>query len=271
LVLAARSAFLRLRALCPASTDGKEIRRNEIALLESVLVSTINRHPKTRPPSHRIHSIWIRPLPGVTYCLESKLSTERPVQTADVAPITGRRVIFVLEPFSFPSGGVAVIYQHAEILAENGIPAYVALPRQPAEDFYGSRARLIIHHGKLPFRRGDIFVIPEGFPAYVKALMATPVKRLMFCQNQYYLPFTNDPGSGFAEFGVHGLIASSQTIGDFFRDVYGLTDIPLIPCAVDPAIYSVASRKRRQVAYMPRKLPAEAAFIQAVFRRRHQR
>jgi len=193
------------------------------------------------------------------------------VQTADVAPITGRRVIFVLEPFSFPSGGVAVIYQHAEILAENGISAYVALPRQPAEDFYGSRARLIIHHGKLPFRRGDIFVIPEGFPAYVKALMATPVKRLMFCQNQYYLPFTNDPGSGFAEFGVHGLIASSQTIGDFFRDVYGLTDIPLIPCAVDPAIYSVASRKRRQVAYMPRKLPAEAAFIQAVFRRRHQR
>jgi len=94
--------------------------------------------------------------------------------------MTGRRVIFVLEPFPFPSGGVAVIYRHAEILAMHGIPAFVALPQRPPVDFYGSRAPLIIHQGRLPVKAGDIFVIPEGFPTYVKALAAAPVKRLMF-------------------------------------------------------------------------------------------
>lgn len=185
--------------------------------------------------------------------------------------MTGRRVIFVLEPFPFPSGGVAVIYRHAEILAMHGIPAFVALPQRPPVDFYGSRAPLIIHQGRLPVKAGDIFVIPEGFPTYVKALAAAPVERLMFCQNQYYLPFGADPKAGFAEFGVHGVIASSDTVSGFLRDVYGLTDVPVIPCAIDTAIFSPGSAKRRQIAFMPRKLPDDSAFIQAVFRRRHTR
>jgi glycosyltransferase involved in cell wall biosynthesis len=186
--------------------------------------------------------------------------------------MTGRRVVVVLEPFPIPAGGVAVIYRHAEILAECGIPAYVALPERPPTDFYGSHAPLLVHHGRLPVQAGDVFVIPEGFTAYVKALTRAPVKRLMFCQNQYYLPFTADAGAGFAEFGVHGVIASSEAVRRFFSEVYGLTDVPLIPCAIDTATFAPGPvRRRRQIAFMPRKLPDMAAFIQAVFRRRHGR
>jgi hypothetical protein len=38
-----------------------------------------------------------------------------------------RRIIFILEPFEFPAGGVAVIYDHVDILSLNGFNAFVAL------------------------------------------------------------------------------------------------------------------------------------------------
>ena len=185
--------------------------------------------------------------------------------------MTDRRILFFMQPFPFPSGGVATIYRHAEILAEHGFPAYVTLPEKPPVDFYGSHAPLIVHGGNMPVGPGDIFVVPEGYPEIVAALKSTPAKRLMFCQNQYYLPFTPDPRAGFAEFGVHGVIASSDAVRAFFGDVYGLTDVPFVPYAVDPAIFAPVPEKRRQIAFMPRKLAQDIPLICAVFQRRHQR
>jgi glycosyltransferase involved in cell wall biosynthesis len=158
-----------------------------------------------------------------------------------------------------------------EILNAHGFTAFVGLRRKPATDFYGTNAPLLIHDGHLRVQPGDVFVIPEYCPHLVKALMCTPAKRLMFCQNQYYLPFTSNPRAGIAEFGVHGVIASSQAVHEFFRDVYGLADLPLLPYAIDTARFAPSGRKKRQIVFMPRKLPEDAAFIQSVFRRRHTR
>ncbi len=185
--------------------------------------------------------------------------------------MTDRRILFVMQPFPFPFGGVATIYRHAEILAEHGLPAFVTLSEKPSVDFYDSHAPLIVHGGNMRVGPGDIFVVPECFPEIVAALKSTPATLLMFCQNQYYLPFTPDPRAGFAEFGVHGVIASSEAVRAFFRDVYGLTDIPFIPYAIDAAIFAPAPAKRRQIAFMPRKLTQHIPFIRAVFQRRHRR
>ncbi|MCZ8165867.1 hypothetical protein [Silanimonas sp.] len=48
-----------------------------------------------------------------------------------------RRILYVAEPFVFPSGGISVIYQHAATLAKNGFRASVALTTRPERDFYG--------------------------------------------------------------------------------------------------------------------------------------
>lgn len=182
-----------------------------------------------------------------------------------------RRIVFVTEAFPFPSGGVAVTYRHAEILAAHGFNAMVALPAKPSVDFYASKAPLLIHGGALSPEAGDIWVIPEGFRSYVEVLSQSPVTRLMLCQNQFYLPFGAHPRAGFSEFGVDGVIVTSESIRDFFALVYGLENVPLIPCAVDPAVFRPAPVKALQVAFMPRKLGDEAAFIQAMLRRLHPR
>lgn len=132
-------------------------------------------------------------------------------------------------------------------------------------------APLTVHGGALRTDPGDIWVIPEGFSRYVDALRPAPVRKLMFCQNQYYVPFPVQPGPGAAELGVNGYIASSVEVQRFVADVYGLSDVPLIPCAVDPNRFAPAAQKKLQVACMPRKLADDAAFVQATFWRMHPR
>jgi glycosyltransferase involved in cell wall biosynthesis len=181
------------------------------------------------------------------------------------------RIVYLLEVFPDIAGGVATIYRHVEILNAHGFTAFVGLRTKPKTDYYEINAPLLIHGGYLEVRTGDVFVVPECFPHLARPLMGTPAKLLMFCQNQYRLHFTSDPRAGIAEFGVHGVIASSQAVHDFFRNVYGLADLPLVPYAIDPARYAPTGRKKRQIAFMPRKLPEDAVFIQSVFRRRHAR
>lgn len=184
-----------------------------------------------------------------------------------------RRIIFILEPFAVPFGGAATVYRHVEMLTKMGLPAYVALPQKPKFDFYQTTAPLLIHGGNLQalqVRTGDILVIPEVFTDQATTLTSTPAKCLMFCQNQYFLQFTIDARAGIAEFGVHGIITSSIAVQSFFNDVYGISDLPLIPYAIDPKLFRIAD-KRRRIAFMPRKLPEDAKFIAAAFKRRHPR
>src|SRR5262249_41893634 len=155
------------------------------------------------------------------------------------------------------------IYRQVEILNAHGFKAFVGLPKKPVTDFYGTTAQLLIHGGRIQVQQGGIFFIPQGFPPEGRGFIGTPARTLLFFQNQYYLPFTCDPSAGIAEFGVHEVIASSEAVRDFFRDVYGVADVPLLPYAVDPQRFRPAAQKKRQIAFMPRKLRADARFIEA--------
>lgn len=196
--------------------------------------------------------------------------------------MSDRRIIYVLRPKSFPFGGAKGIYRHVEILHAHGFPAFVALHRKPRIDFYESKAPLLIFGSffmrsrasiQRAVRPGDIWVIPEAYMSYIRALSVTPAKRIMICQSQYSLPFTADPLAGLAEFGAHSLLVTTESQMQFFRDVYGRADdVSYIQgYEVNPAIFSPASQKKRQIAFMPRKLPADAPFIQATFKRRYPR
>ena len=180
-----------------------------------------------------------------------------------------RRIIYFLRPWDFPAGGVATIYQHVEILAQNGYQAFVALSHKPNIDFYNSNAPLMIHGGKIEFKKGDIYVFPEQFIDYMEALKYAQARKIMFCQNQYYLPFSTNSKLGFKEFPVDSLLVSSKSIGNFMRDVYGLIDVPCIPYAIDRNFY-ISKKKKRQIAFMPRKLPNDAAFIENTFKRKYK-
>jgi glycosyltransferase involved in cell wall biosynthesis len=180
--------------------------------------------------------------------------------------IHSRRILFLLKPWGIPSGGTATIYKHVEILIENGFNACVLLSKKPSVDFYESSAPVLIHNNVINYQPSDIFVIPEGFTDYLETLKNWPVRKVMFCQNQYFLPFSNDPLLGLKEFPVDNIIISSEAIRAFMKNVYGTDNFSLIPYFVDPKKF-YPRKKIRQIAFMPRKLPFEAKFIQAAFKR----
>ena len=181
--------------------------------------------------------------------------------------MNNRRIIYLLKNNDMPVGGAAVIYEHVEILHENGYHAFVSLPSLPLKDLYKSRAPVLIQNGNLVWERGDIFVFPEAFPDFMKAFKDVPVKKIMFCQSQYNLPFyIGYQGDFYSEYLVNGLIISSKSIGKFIEEIYGLSNIPRIPCSVDSTIF-FPKEKKRQIAYMPRKLGKEAIFIESIFKR----
>ena len=196
-----------------------------------------------------------------------------------------KRLIFFLEPLLFPAGGQAAIYRHVEILRAHGIAAFVATRKKPRVDFYKTNAPLLIYGSRFlrlnygngflrnwqlrrKVRPGDVWVIPETCPDILRVLKNTPAKLILFCQNHFFLRFGHDPTTGIPEFGADKIVASAKSIRDFFRDVYDL-DVPFLQTyAIDDRIFS-PSVKKRQIAFMPRKLPKKAVFIQAVFKRRH--
>ena len=180
--------------------------------------------------------------------------------------MSSHRIIYLLDAAIAPAGGFAVIYKHVEILSENGFNAFVGLPRKPDMDFYKSKAPLLIHNDNIIIEKGDIYVIPEPFQNYMEALKRFPCKKIMFCQNHYYLPFTENSNLGFSEFPVDRVLISSQSIASYLESVYGLKNLPLVPYSIDNK-FSPAANKIRQIAYMPRKLPDDAKFIQASFKR----
>jgi len=175
------------------------------------------------------------------------------------------RIIFFLAPFTVPFGGVATILDHVRLLSQNGISAWVAMPEQPTLDFYQTDAPTIVYRESLGVSEADICVFPEGLLGYNQALKGRPARRLMFCQNQYYLPFSARPELGFSEFHLDGVIASSIAVQSCLQDLYGLENIPLIPYAINPSAYAREANKKRQIAFMPRKLGDYVPFIQATF------
>jgi hypothetical protein len=122
----------------------------------------------------------------------------------------------------------------------------------------------------MDFREGDIYVIPEGFSDYMQALKNAPVRKVMFCQNQYYLPFSSNPHLGPSEYFVDNIIVSSEAIRNFMKEVYGISDVPLIPCAIDTKLFFSSPKKLRQITFVPRKLKTDAIFIEAIFKRMYK-
>jgi hypothetical protein len=176
------------------------------------------------------------------------------------------RIRYLLPPFDKPFGGVATTHRHVAWLAAAGFDAAIALPAPPPRDFYGLGAP--VEYGFAP-RAGDRLVVPEGAISLLDSFVGAPVRRLMFCQNQYYLPFGADPTRGIAEFGIERVFGSSVAVRDFFRDVYAL-DIPIVPYSIDPSAY-VPGPKTRAILLMPRKRGDLAAFLHNTFKRRHGR
>lgn len=165
------------------------------------------------------------------------------------------------------SGGTKKFYRCAEMLAEEGLDAWV-WQRGGVANWISTRAK-VLSEPNLRTLPGDILVLPEVLDASLVTLAKDPsvTTKVLFCQNQYYLLnyLSNPllPGRRISDLGFAAVFCPSKVCADFVSRVFHQDPVHVVPSSVDPTIFAPAS-KRLQIACAPRKMGAELNLVRAI-------
>ena len=178
------------------------------------------------------------------------------------------RIVF-LAPFakSEISGGIKTCYRHAELLTELGFEAAVYQP-DGAPTWFMTRARTIAQLNPVA---DDVLVFPETLNGVLAELAQHPTqaRKILFCQNQYYMAMNQIPARDLRGMGFTHFAASSIAARDFLGSVLGIKDAGLIPHYIDAGIFR-PREKIMQIALVPRKMPREASLVSHIFRAKYR-
>lgn len=174
------------------------------------------------------------------------------------------RIVF-LNPFvrTEISGGIKTAYRHAELLIEMGFDACVYQPDGPPGWFETSAK--VLRSLNAP-EQGDVLVFPEAIngPLVELARARTPARKVLFCQAQYYALFNTIPPEEYRT--LFDRVACQSAIAKgFLERVLHFEHVAVIPCFIDTVLFQ-PREKTMQIAAIPKKLPREAAAINAVLR-----
>jgi len=171
------------------------------------------------------------------------------------------RIVF-LAPFRKHeiSGGIKTFHRHAELLAEIGFDAWVYQPDGPPA-WLETQAKLLT---RLNTAADDILVFPEALNGPLLELLQIAGRKVLFSQAHYYTLFNPIPPERYGSLGFERIACQSAIAKGFLERVLKLSDIALLPCFVDPALF-YPREKRNQIAVIPKKLPREGAAIQKIF------
>jgi glycosyltransferase involved in cell wall biosynthesis len=180
------------------------------------------------------------------------------------------RIVF-LNPFPKDEigGGIKTTYRQAEMLLQMGFDAIVVQP-EGAPGWFTTR---IVPDRAIPsLTASDVLVFPEilhgGIGEIARA--ATSATKVVFCQNQYYMMLNGMTASGYADIGFTRVATTSAIAKGMLERVLSLQDVAIVPCAIDPTIF-LSRQKSTGIALVTRKLPREAALINAIFTLKYPR
>ena len=183
----------------------------------------------------------------------------------------GGRILYMSHDSAAPSGGTKVIYSHVSHLVAHGLPASV-VHNQADFRLPWLRSSVPTLHVEKGFELlpGDIVVIPEDHRAALEAFRTVPVTKYVFCQSYIYVFHPLQDGRVWEDFDITGVFCSSEAVRDFIHLAFNRRDVPVVHNGIPLDVFKPAE-KRLQIAYMPRKRPAELEFIKSLFGRLDER
>lgn len=179
------------------------------------------------------------------------------------------RSYFFLPDFERESGGIKLAYDHVKAMNENGFNAVVIHQKdgfQPAwlSDYYTKNEdgsfenipMMYLDSGNLPVNIEDFFFIPEGFPNIMENLARqnAPCKKVVFCQNWYYILNALDPGVFWPNYGITDCLSVSKSQTDYIRMIMPQVKCKQVYGQISSEIFyppEKMTEKRMQVAFIP--------------------
>lgn len=178
---------------------------------------------------------------------------------------------FFLPDFDKPSGGVKLTYDHVRVMNQNGFNAKIIhqksgyvpewleeyYPKSDKEGEHFEDAPVIaLDDGKLPINIEDFFFIPEGFPNIMENLAKqnAPCKRIVFCQNWYYVLNALPAGVFWNEYGIRDCMSVSQTQSNYLKMIMPFLNIKNVIGHVPDDVFTPPKNmkdKKLQIAFIP--------------------
>jgi glycosyltransferase involved in cell wall biosynthesis len=184
----------------------------------------------------------------------------------------GRRIIVLCPEWDTPAGGVRKLYRHVDVLSGHGYPAFVSHHKPGFRCNWFANSTPVLYPPQCYPRPFDILVVPELYSWDI--CRQTPgVPKVVFNQNAYQsfdritLGSQNDPAPYTRE-DVLATIVVSEDSRSYLNYVFPDHRLFRIRESVDPRVFLFEERKKKQIAYMPRKLPVDAAQVLGILESR---
>jgi glycosyltransferase involved in cell wall biosynthesis len=173
------------------------------------------------------------------------------------------RIVYLSWPAAEVSGGIKAAFQQVELLVEAGLDAVVASQDAALPGWFETQARVLPLEQVGP---GDILVFPENSAQLFKTFAAAPNRKLVFCQNPYFVYQGLEGRASYAEFGVSHILCPSHSVLHFCRRRFPGMPLAYTPFHVDHSRFVYSARKALQIATIPRKRLVEFGAVADLFR-----
>lgn len=179
-----------------------------------------------------------------------------------------RRILYLSKHFGYPLGGVRIAHHHVAMLNRNGFDARIVLVDGNRDSFFDADIPIETLGPDYRMKAGDIYVIPEPWGDLLKRLEPFNVRRVMFCQNHFYLYHGLGRRRTFEDRRIDSVFCCSEVISTYISRTFGIEDVPIVHNGIDHGVFRPLTKKR-QIAFMPRKMRIESNFIVETFQRTH--
>jgi hypothetical protein len=168
------------------------------------------------------------------------------------------------------TGGHHVNVQHVRALRQQCLRAYLLYwPAGTEVERFETDVPVVLFSRKMVFHPEDIVVLPEGWRIPLDYFSTQGCRKIIHCQNPFYIFNGVDQCSDYERLGVHSAIVCSKFTGQWISRLGFHAPIHVVRPSIDEAfIKPIPSRSERlfQIAYMPRKMPTESRFIMGLFK-----
>jgi glycosyltransferase involved in cell wall biosynthesis len=164
------------------------------------------------------------------------------------------------------AGGQHVNVAHVKALVEAGFAATLLhIPSGGQATDFSVDAPLIRLDSGMKFTDHDTVVLPEPWRMPIEAFAKTPARKIIHCQNPFYIFHGFDDIRAVRAQGYHGILTCSGYTSQMLRGFGYDGDIYTIRPAIS-SDFSLGQNSKLQIAFMPRKREVEAVYLQGLFR-----
>jgi hypothetical protein len=165
------------------------------------------------------------------------------------------RIFYVSHDLSQPRGGIAVLYSHVAALREHGFEAFIVHTTPGFRYPLARRDIPVIDASDLGVSRSDVLVVPEDHPAAIRKCRGLSCRKVLFCQNHFYVFDGLEQGETWRDCGFSAYLCVSRPIQQALRKWFGV-DAKVVSPAVNDAFFNEALEPLAApitAACMPRK------------------